>query len=62
QAVATLSEPNREMPLLSSAVLEEIYGPSEFDHGLHQRAVKEGCALCHHHSDRKYDFPSCSTC
>lgn len=62
KAVAPPAPPKVEVPLVNSGVLVEMYGPSAFDHGLHQRVVEGGCTLCHHYSSGKYSFPSCKTC
>jgi hypothetical protein len=60
--VATTNPSAGELPLRNSPVLVEMYGPASFDHALHQRVVDGGCIQCHHYSDNKYNFPSCSEC
>lgn len=62
QAAATLTPPTARMPSRLAPVLVETYGPASFDHALHQRIVDQGCTRCHHYSDNKYNFPSCSEC
>lgn len=49
KAVTTPSPPRMETPLLCSSVLVEMYGPSSFDHALHEDIAGD-CTLCHHHS------------
>ncbi len=39
--------------------LVELYGPSAFDHEIHQ-GVTNNCTLCHHHSGDR--FPPCKQC
>jgi len=60
--VATTNPSTLELPLKSSPVLVELYGPASFDHALHQRVLEGGCTSCHHYSDNRYNFPSCSEC
>jgi hypothetical protein len=48
--VTNPATPAGEVPLLSSPVLVEMYGPAAFGHELHQRII-EDCAVCHHHSE-----------
>ncbi len=55
----TTAQPTGETPLLSSAVLVEMYGPASFDHELHQRIAGD-CAVCHHRSGDK--TPRCNEC
>jgi len=59
QAVKTTAPPSTEAPLLSSAVLVDMYGPASFGHELHQQVVQD-CTLCHHHSGSS--FPPCRQC
>ena len=55
----SMETPTVETPLLSSAVLGDMYGPASFDHDSHQSG-DEDCALCHHYSEDR--TPRCSEC
>ncbi len=48
--VATATVPTTSVvPLLSSPVLVDMYGPASFDHVLHQ-SITQDCTVCHHYS------------
>jgi hypothetical protein len=55
----TAAEPSQGQPLLTSAVLLEMYGPADFGHELHERVVSD-CTLCHHLSGSL--TPPCKEC
>lgn len=59
EETTTANPANGETPLVSSAVLVEMYGPASFDHGSHQ-ALTEDCTVCHHYSGSA--TPACKEC
>jgi hypothetical protein len=59
RAELVTSPPTKELPLLRSAVLVKMYGPSAFGHELHQKLVGN-CIFCHHYSEGR--FPPCMEC
>ena len=59
KGATTTAQPAEETPLLSSAVLVEMYGPASFGHELHQSIVGD-CTVCHHYSVDK--IPPCKEC
>jgi hypothetical protein len=59
ETLITTAEPVQHQPLLTSAVLVEMYGPAHFDHELHQRIAGD-CTVCHHRTDSR--TPHCNEC
>lgn len=55
----TAAESSQERPMLTSAVLLEMYGPADFGHELHQRITGD-CTVCHHRSGSL--TPPCKEC
>jgi hypothetical protein len=49
EASTTAADTTQERPMLTTAVLVELYGPADFGHELHESIVGD-CTVCHHRS------------
>ncbi|MFH0768726.1 MAG: cytochrome c3 family protein [Chloroflexota bacterium] len=60
--VTAMGSPSvKDLPLLNSQVLGDIYGPATFDHVRHQSLVKD-CTTCHHNGSADIQTGSIKSC